>query len=130
LRAFDDLIGAYPPGVQTLALQARTLLFELLPGAEESVDSSGPYVSYGYGPGYKGVVCYMTISRTGVKLGIAGGAALDDPHGLLEGSGKVHRHVALRAPADLRRRGLKPLVRAGLSAWRKASAEPRRPAKK
>jgi hypothetical protein len=35
---------------------------------EETLDTSGPYVSYGFGAGYKGVVCYMTISKTGVKL--------------------------------------------------------------
>jgi hypothetical protein len=65
---------------------------KLLPKAEETVDATGPYVSYGYGPGYKGVVSYMTINQKGVKLGIAGGASVPDPNNLLEGTGKSNRH--------------------------------------
>jgi hypothetical protein len=122
MRTFDDAIEACSPQVQTLALQARGFLLELLPGAEEHVDSRGPYVSYGYGPGYKGIVCYLTVSRTGVKLGIAESAGLDDPRGLLRGGGKAHRHVPLATPADLRLPGLRPLVRSGLAAWRRKHA--------
>jgi hypothetical protein len=65
---------------------------KLLPKAEETVDATGPYVSYGYGPGYKGVVSYMTINQKGVKLGIAGGASVPDPNNLLEGTGKSNRY--------------------------------------
>jgi len=54
-------------------------------------------VGYGYGPGYKGPVCTLILSKTGVKLGLPYAAALSDPDGLLEGTGKVHRFVQLRA---------------------------------
>jgi hypothetical protein len=67
-------------------------------------------ISYAYGPGYKGTVCTLILSKTGIKLGLIGGATLPDPEGLLAGSGKVHRHVQLSAPEDLRRPGLKQLV--------------------
>lgn len=42
------------------------------------------------------MVCTLIISPSGVKLGIVGGVELPDPHSLLEGSGKTHRHVVLR----------------------------------
>jgi hypothetical protein len=110
-RSFAELLALYPPGVQELARSARALLFDTLPDLEETVDASGPYVSYGYGPGYKGVVCYMTVNKTGVKLGMSGGAALPDPRKLLRGSGKVHRHVPIEKAADLRQAGLRQLIR-------------------
>jgi len=58
------------------------------------------------------------MSKTGVKLGLGGGASLPDPHGLLEGSGKVHRYVVLQTPTDLRRPAVKQLVKAAEKMWR------------
>jgi hypothetical protein len=71
------------------------------------------------GPGYKGLVCTLLLSKTGVKIGIARGSELPDPKPLMQGSGKVHRHVQLQTIADLKQPGLKPLLKAALSAWKK-----------
>jgi hypothetical protein len=121
-RTFADLVASYPRDVQVLARATRALMLELLPQVEETVDPSGPYLTYGYGPGYKGVVSYLTINQKGVKLGIAGGSALPDPRKLLQGTGKSHRHVVIETAADLRTPGLRPLVRAALAAWKKDRA--------
>jgi hypothetical protein len=43
----------------------------------------------------------ISLTRAGVNIGVYGGASLDDPAGLLEGTGKVHRHVKIRDNADL-----------------------------
>jgi hypothetical protein len=117
-RTLAALLATYPDDVQLLARNTRKLLRELLPSAKERVDSSGPYVFYGYGTGYNGVVCNMMLSKKGVKLGIADGADLDDPSGLLEGAGKRHRHIVLKQPSDLRKAGIRPLIRSALRAWR------------
>jgi hypothetical protein len=53
-----------------------------------------------------------------VKLGIVRGTALPDPHGLMEGTGKVHRYVVLVKLADLKRPGLKQLLKTAFAAWR------------
>lgn len=45
-----------------------------------------------------------------VNLGIWGGADLPDPAGLLEGSGKAHRHVKVRRPDELERPELRALM--------------------
>jgi hypothetical protein len=121
-RTFADLVASYPREVQDLARATRALMLELLPQVEETVDPRGPYVSYGYGPGYKGVVSYITINRKGVKLGVAGGSSLPDPRKLLQGAGRSHRHIVIKTPADLRTPGLGPLVRAALAAWKKDRA--------
>jgi hypothetical protein len=114
----DTLLRAYPEDVQRLAAEARRCLKEWLPDAVEDVDSSARLLSYGHGAGYKGGVCTLILSKTGVKLGLVGGAALPDPHRLLSGSGKVHRHVQLSTPADLRQAGVKALVLAASVACR------------
>ena len=86
--------------MRELANAARKALAKALPGAAESVDTSAKMLSYSYGPGYKGLVCTLIMSKTGVKLGIFRGSELPDPDGLMQGAGKVHRHVQLRSPAD------------------------------
>jgi len=119
MESFDDLLAAYPSNVRSLALAARKLILELLPEAEETVDQSAAVVGYGYGPGYKGTICTLILSKTGVKLGLARGAELADPKGLLEGAGKVHRYVRIETPSDLSKPGLKALVKAAVAAWKK-----------
>ena len=47
-----------------------------------------------------------------VRLGLYRGAELPDPSGLLEGHGKVHRHVKLRTSEDLDRPALRDLMAA------------------
>jgi len=86
--------------------------------AAGSVGASAPVVGYGYGPGYRGVVCTLILSKSGVKLGLVRGSELADPRGLVEGSGKVHRYVALRGPADVQKAGLSQLVKACYAAWK------------
>lgn len=117
-RTVDKLLTSYPADVQALASAARLLLSKWLPRVEERVDSSAPVIGYGYGPGYRGTVCTLILSKSGVKLGLVRGAELADPRGLLEGSGKVHRYIQLRAVADLQRAGVRQLVEAGYAAWR------------
>jgi hypothetical protein len=85
---------------------------------EETADSSAPVIGYAYGPGYRGLVCTLILSKSGVKLGLARGSELPDPHGLLAGAGKVHRHVQLRVVSDLRRPGVSQLVKAAHAAWK------------
>ena len=96
---FDEFVGAYPSAVQDLARAARAVVGEVLPDADEEVDPAGRVIGYGYG-GYKGLVCSIILSKSGVKLGVVGGASLPDPKGLLTGSGKVHKYIALTSTKD------------------------------
>jgi len=116
-QTVEKLLEAYPAEVQTLASAARKALRKWLPRVEETADSSAPVIGYGYGPGYRGMVCTLILSKSGVKLGLARGSELADPRGLLEGSGKVHRYIQLRAASDLRKPGVSQLVKAAHVAW-------------
>jgi hypothetical protein len=116
------LIGRYPPAVRTLATAARRLIKRQLPRVTESADPSAGLLSYGYGPGYKGMVCTLILSLAGVKIGLVRGSELDDPRRLLEGAGKLHRYVAVKSAADLDKPGVTDLIAATYAAW-KARAE-------
>jgi hypothetical protein len=121
----DSFLATYPKQVDELAHAARDMLKQALPGSEETLDRSARVIGFGYGPGYKGCVCTLIMSQKGVKLGLAYGAALPDPKGLLGGSGKVHRHVELKSLADLKQPGLKLLIKAALAAWKERTKSDR-----
>jgi len=121
-RSAEDVLQSCPPDVQVLADKARRLLLKLLPKAEETVDPTASVLSYGYGPGYRGMICTLLLSKSGVKIGLVGGAELADPNGLLEGSGKKHKYIQLKMASDLNRPGVKQLIKAAHAAWRQRNA--------
>jgi hypothetical protein len=118
----SKLLARYPDDVQALALEATRLIRRLLPDVEEGADSTAGLIAFGYGPGYKGMVCTLILSKAGVKIGLVRGSELDDPRGLLAGSGKVHRYIQMKSAADLRRPGVSALIKATYAAWRKRTS--------
>ena len=121
-RTLKQLLAPYSDDVQDLVNAARALMLELLPKVNETVDSTGPYIHYSYAPGYKGVVGYISVNKKGLKFGLANGASLPDPKKLLQGTGKIGRHVVVNTPIDLRAPGLRQLVRAAHATWKKEHA--------
>lgn len=112
------MFARYEDPVAVLASATRAFLLEVLPGALEEVDPSAGLVGFGLGPGYKGNVCSILLSKKGVKLAFNRGAELPDPDGLLEGTGKVHRYVVLRSQADLSDPSLRALLNLAAEACR------------
>jgi len=117
-RSAEEVLQTCPPEAQVLAGKARRLLLKLLPEAEETVDPTAPVWSYGFGPGYRGMICTLLLSKSGVKIGFVNGATLPDPAGLLEGSGKKHKYIQLKTASDLNRPAVKQLIQAAFTAWR------------
>jgi hypothetical protein len=128
-KEFDRLLLAYPPDIQNLAGATHDLIAATLPKIEVTVDKSANVVGFGFGPGYTGMICTIILSRKAVKIGIVRGAELEDPNALLQGSGKVHRYVELTALSDLKKPGLRPLLKSALASWKqrsKAASKPRK----
>jgi hypothetical protein len=99
----QQLVNQYVPATRVLIAAARRAMKAAFPKVLETADAKAKLIAYSYGPGYKGVVATLILSRTELKIGIPFGAMLADPTGILKGAGKVHcRHsrVALgpRAP--------------------------------
>ena len=124
-QAVSDLLALYSPEVRSLALATRTFLLALIPGAMEVVDTKSRVIGYGFGTGYKDMVCSMMPTKAGITLGIAWATELPDPHRLLEGTGKVHRHVKLKTKSDLQTPGLKALLKAAMARREKLGVMPR-----
>jgi hypothetical protein len=110
-KEIDELLSTYPPNVQEAAHRARKLILATLPGVLEMVDIPARVIGYGHSASYKDLLCTIILSKGGVKLGIVGGAALPDPNGLMEGTGKKHRYVVLNTPGDLKKPGLSQLIK-------------------
>jgi hypothetical protein len=104
----DALLADRPAAVQETTRRLVAIARELIPGAVESFD--GDDVGFGSAPGYKGLVFVITPERSYVRLGIAGGASLDDPAGLMQGRGAVHRHVKLASPGEAASPALRDLM--------------------
>ena len=54
-----------------------------------------------------------------VNLGIVKGASLDDPNGIMVGTGKVHRHVKVRRIEQTHDPDLEQLMQSALQAAQK-----------
>jgi hypothetical protein len=119
--SLSELLKSYPAEVQETVHAARRVIVAVFPGVSEVVDEKARVIGYGYGTGYRDMICTLILSKGGVKLGLVGGASLPDPQRLMEGEGKVHRHVPLTSAEDLGRKGLRPLLRAASIAARKRS---------
>jgi hypothetical protein len=117
LAPAGTLIKQYDSEIQELINAARSTLRAAFPDAEETTDAKARILGYCYGPGYKGTVATLILSKTGVKIGIPYGASLRDPAHLLAGKGRIHRHVAVTQPAELNAPALKALLTEVLSAW-------------
>lgn len=110
----DDLITQYGDQIAQIARQLHNLLASHLPQVVETIDREN--IGLGLAPGYKGLVFTITPRPKYVLLGIAGGAALSDPSGLLQGSGKVHRHVKLYEASELENPALIHVIQSAIQA--------------
>ena len=83
----------------------RSLVKRTLAGCEE-------YVNPWKIPSFDsdGTVCGFMTGKEHVTFIFLRGAALPDPEGLLEGTGKSVRHVKVRTAADVKKPGLKKLI--------------------
>jgi hypothetical protein len=113
----EAFLSAYPPEVERLALETRRRVLTALPGVREGVDAPARMLAYSCGPGYRGMLCTLIPSQKGVKLGFYRGSELSDPDDLLEGGGKVHRHVRILTADTPRPAAIARLLKAARAAW-------------
>lgn len=108
---FHALVKKFSPDVDAIASRARSLLFSVLPEAYEIVWTKQKTVGYGTGP--KKMTehfCWIAPATRHVTLGFNYGAELPDPTSLLEGTGKLFRHVKLASATDVDRPALRDLI--------------------
>lgn len=95
------------PALRKVARELRSFVKKCVPGTKETVNAWGIPTFEKKDP-----FCFFMVGKNHVTFGFHYGTSLQDPEGLLEGTGKNLRHVKLRAPEDLQRAGLRNLVQA------------------
>lgn len=108
-RRLLNSLSRYDPRISTLALALREVVLEEAPQAIESlVDGYAVAIGFSFtGKPMKDGFCHVVAYPNCVNLGFNRGALLADPDRVLEGSGKLIRHIRIENHEDLDR----PLVR-------------------
>jgi len=93
--------------LQRVVRELSTLVKETVPTSKQTVNAWGVPTFEAKNP-----FCFYMVGKNHVTFGFHFGTSLQDPEGLLEGTGKNIRHVKLRALEDVKRKGLKEMVEA------------------
>lgn len=122
-----EFLYRYDPGVQLLALGLRKVVHEEMAPCHEYIFEMRSKVVLLYGPTERVIadgMCSIGVFARHVTLGFPRGVDLEDPAGLLQGTGKAMRHIRLKTLPDLDR----PEIRRYLRQARKhAGLQRRRP---
>jgi hypothetical protein len=110
---FDDLVARLDPKIEQIARRLRALILRVDPDAVEVVRLGDNAASFGLGPKKMSeAYAYIMPKKGYVNLGFYNGAALADPAGLIEGTGKRLRHVKVYSSEDADRPELRRLIEA------------------
>jgi hypothetical protein len=104
--SIERYILAQRPQHRPLLRLLRKVVRDALPGVGEGLKWEQPC----YRVGGEKVACLCVIGDH-VNLGFFRGVEVDDPGGLLEGSGNGMRHIKVGVPSDIKRREFTILLR-------------------
>ena len=109
-------IGKYSPEVARTLRDSRRRMRALVPRGYELVYDNYNALAIGYGPGERASDAIVSLAGypRWVTLFFLNGANLDDPYGLLEGTGRQARSIRLGSAADLDRPEVRHLVEIAL----------------
>lgn len=111
VRVFDEMIAGSPESIRELARAARTLIYDVLPSTVEVVWPHQRTAGYGTGPKkMTEQFCWLAPQSKHLVFGFYYGTELPDPTGLLEGTGRLMRHVKVRTADVLADPALRALV--------------------
>jgi hypothetical protein len=109
-------IGKYTPEIGVLAQAVLAKMRARLPGAVELVYDNYNALVIGFGPTERtsDAIFSVALYPRWVTLFFLQGAGLADPQGLLKGSGKIVRHIALKDAATLDEPAVQALIASAL----------------
>jgi hypothetical protein len=114
-RQLLDYLSSWDRPVADLALALREIVLEEAPDAVEKVYQTYTVaIWFGFGPKMKDMFCYIATATNHVNLGFYRGASLPDPNRVLEGQGKMMRHVKFKNDRDLERPFVRRYIRAAM----------------
>lgn len=108
---FEAILEQFDEPVQEIAVAVKKLIFDVFPKTVEVAWVQQKVIGYGTGP--KKMTehfCWIQPNQKHVNLGFNYGAELPDKDNLLEGTGKLFRHIKMKSMADVERPGVRKLL--------------------
>lgn len=118
-KTVDEYVKSLDGWKRQVAESLRRIVHQAAPEAEEAIKWAQPVFSYG------GPFAYFKALKESINFGFWRGADLDDPRGLLEGTGDKMRHVKIRSLDDLQEDALAGFVRQAV-AMNRSEGDPTR----
>ena len=115
----------YDREIQDLAVKLRALVLEEMAPCYENIYDAYSAVAIGYGTSdrLRDGIFHIAVYSKHVNLGFNDGATLDDPKGILQGSGNRIRHITIKTLEDIKRPEVRAYIR---RARKKAIADARK----
>jgi hypothetical protein len=105
LAEINEYLETKDVRLQEIIRRLRIMMKKLVPDMTEGVNPWNIPTFY-----VNDQMCYYRVGLRHITFGFFWGTSLDDPNGLLEGTGKNLRHVKLRTIDDLNKAGLDKLI--------------------
>ena len=124
-RELLDFLYRYDPAVRSLALGLRTVVHEKMTPCHEYIFEMRSKVVLLYGATERVIkdgICNINVFARHVLLGFPRGTDLDDPSGVLQGTGKAMRHITLKTLSDLDRPQIRACLRQARKRWPRTTA--------
>ena len=94
-KSVDDYISALEDWKGEVVSAVRSIILKSAPEAKESIKWAQPVYEI------NGPFCYIKAFKDSVNFGFWRGIDIDDPSGLLQGTGEKMRHVKLTSLSDV-----------------------------
>ncbi|MDX2105008.1 MAG: DUF1801 domain-containing protein [Candidatus Melainabacteria bacterium] len=109
---FEKILDQFDPSMKEIATEIEKLIYQVYPKTVEVAWVQQKVIGYGTGP--KKMTehfCWIQPNKKHVNLGFNYGAELPDKDNLLEGTGKLFRHIKMKSVADVQRPGVRELLK-------------------
>jgi hypothetical protein len=98
----EEFLSTFPPEIQMLANELRTLVKETTPNVKEAVYTGWKLIGYRVKQGRRDAYfCFIAPFPNRIMLGFEYGILLFDPELQLEGEGTQVRYLTVREKADI-----------------------------
>jgi hypothetical protein len=104
-KTVDAYIASLEAGQAEIVSGVRQIVLKIAPEAEEAIKWAQPVYSN------NGPFAYIKAFKNSVNFGFWRGVDLDDPQGILEGSGEKMRHVKLSSLDDIDEQAFSDFIR-------------------
>jgi hypothetical protein len=120
----DALLERHTPAVREVFMALADLVRDVIPDATEQLDLPDRVLAFRFGPSggirLRDLAVGLIPHAVHVNVQLADGALIEDPTGIIEGTGKRIRHVKCRSLDDVARPALRAILVGQASRRRRA----------